>query len=1526
MPPKENPHRLIEDMRKEAGPLPDTQERGEHIQQKKEAMEDRVEKKETTTFEDILSYDMLRQHHRLQFLESKRQLGEQVDPVDEQLASLHLTYLEYLPRVLNQYLEIWDHQIALSHDPLLPPLSPSIRSRENALTAQLRSIRSIRQAYNAIGRAIIARIRFDSVSRMEVPQEQYEGKFARGRDLLTILQQLKEVPDVSQSAREAVNETDSERAKSLLRSALTELENQLLAIFEGKNEEGKTTDTPLALYVDTLTATYRALAERERYVAASGMSYASKIRVLFQLRMDRERMAQEIVQATAALGTYQIDMTELTAVKKMFGRDQYITNQRFAEYEPIPLSEAEKQKRMEAALRFADDRTAGRIAGFNRYFNAIGGEALHIGLWEHLEDRWNKNGRETSRWVIEKVLDLVTLLPSAVREFIGVSGRTKEEIMQPLYEAMGYPPGETDFNKLTTEQQQRVHNRAISIRDLILKFDRTKIDTVRSTIRVLQLLPKAEQYVGQNVQREKLAALRQQYPVVTEENLPLLIRDSNAATAYHLVFLQLRDQFGIWEPPSGYIAELKKLMDGIQKNMSTHMDFSVAFREVGRNLWPQDWWRVLATAGGAGMGWGAGKLAGPLFPRGGRIMTGVVAAQSASKLVDDWREIQKLNEGKAETLAQIQAIQDDMRKQLDNAPAHFEKVREDEYRHRESGITITLRNEEQINALMNSMLTGEYVRTGKDAGMLALWLRYALKAKTVVSRSGIILLAVDIGADTWLDARRRNLILTFVRDASPLLLSAFGIHTQLGLQLYTQREGEFDMLDVASKTGGSFNEREREEIRKKLLFSIFQQQCGMIGREALWEITGEWQTNASLELFYHNEFQTVVYPAYLTLLARDTDIPPEILLAGKTRSDNLFPDRVSIAQIRSAMHEALILYVQHVSEREYLAAVKTLEELRSRQTRDPENPSLRQQVADAFYVVSVLGQTKCLGQPLTAITSGDAETNQWKTRTELMITTLQGRLREGDRRYLITSTESAIRGLPAKSIDLRSSDAVYRLVEDPALRAKIDVSRIPRTNAERSEWSSFGSTLYTENSWRELLPQYHGQQEQKTLTHAEILEAVNQLRRKLRKPEIEPAPSSVGEVASAILDAGSSEAQGQKISPEYAQVLFTEEAAQVVEIGRAQSRFSRGIWQENHLFQSSPYPFVLLAGRLNDDLCKQLSAPNLRGSTFARKNLRAVVFEEVPGFHGNCVLATYVYGSLTERKVTIVQNVAREMAHAHSKVGYMSLPRPISVPDLSRMPGLLSLLGRTRAMEQEEQVKMRQRKAEYEHQQPERERKRQEREELEFRAREEAIARARQSTSPVLVPEAGSGQEYIPAEYWQRHGDKLVSYAMPSHEPSIGPPSAGPREGLHTPDADDAITFTIHELDGMIIKTWTVQNMDYQTQQNLTVEDRALITDIITTPIPNSDRVSLERIIHLFPWELSVPGKLSSFFRKTRNDRVELVSALLPLFQAAHAEKKQEFLKELQRRLTEKGMVNATTSSTLIAWFKEHRNRFEGKE
>ncbi len=304
---------------------------------------------------------------------------------------------------------------------------------------------------------------------------------------------------------------------------------------------------------------------------------------LVGLAKQRKEVLQEILSFTDVLGADQMHRAELSTIQHQFG-DQF----NFENVSPPNPDQTPEEIRRRMGEHM-EQRSQFHVERFEGFLGRIEEDVLDAGIGEWAENISNKRGREAIRSANHAMTNLLTkVLP----ESFGLREHVREQLTQPLDEALGWPPGKETWEELTPEEQQKVLEKSQSVLDAIRSFDRTKIMQFRTTIDLLQAMPEASTYLNEEIM-QPLPAER-----VTPENRETLIAEHGGATVYVMLLKQMDADWG------GFFGEYSAFLTKVNTTIDTHLDVSGELFRLS-NIYDDFKWYFI---GAAVLAFGAGVL------------------------------------------------------------------------------------------------------------------------------------------------------------------------------------------------------------------------------------------------------------------------------------------------------------------------------------------------------------------------------------------------------------------------------------------------------------------------------------------------------------------------------------------------------------------------------------------------------------------------------------------------------------------------------------------------------------------------------------------------------------------------------------------------------------------------------------------------------------------------------------------------------------------------------------------------------
>ncbi len=329
--------------------------------------------------------------------------------------------------------------------------------------------------------------------------------------------------------------------------------------------------------------------------------FADQNAYMDSLASRRKEIIVESVELSDRLGNHQMQKLELTAVQHQFGDRFDFAGVRPPVKDTTPADIARDMgEHMERRRQFHAER-------LQAFVHTLDEDVLKVGMMEITEDVWNEKGREIVKDLSHGMAWLYTCW---IPETFGLRERVRTSLSGPLNEAMGWPAGKETWAELTPEERQEVQEKAKSVLDAIHAFNATKLVSLRDSLTVMQALPPASTYAGQNVQ-EPLPPDR-----VTPANCDALIGQYNGATVYMMALRQMQEDWGEVEPPSGLIGEYGTFLTSVNETIDVHVDVGNALFQQ-QEAWEQLMKYIIAAAIA---GFGAGIVATVLAYKGGKAL------------------------------------------------------------------------------------------------------------------------------------------------------------------------------------------------------------------------------------------------------------------------------------------------------------------------------------------------------------------------------------------------------------------------------------------------------------------------------------------------------------------------------------------------------------------------------------------------------------------------------------------------------------------------------------------------------------------------------------------------------------------------------------------------------------------------------------------------------------------------------------------------------------------------------------------
>lgn len=503
-----------------------------------------------------------------------------------------VTYHEYFPDIVRDTIEIMQRYASLRRTMNGMPVGLQIKEEQAKLYLE------------ELNKALRERVAFANVLLAA-------RRIAGGQNVLEATELRKtymQSPNLSETSRKALNGADGDIWKQG-----NMLNQRIIDMLAGKTaipgvDRGF---LPQMLYIDLLKEKYRELLDEEKRIVRDPSLQRAQARVkelelrgkaqptLFdnrtpetqplteaevaeyerlqlqladrdgyreRLQTGRKEVIQEILSFTDRLALDQMDRAELTTIQHQFG-DRF-------DFDGVssPNPDRTPVGIRRGMAENMEERSEFHLQRMDAFMERIKGDVLDAGISEWVEDLSNKKGREAMRHANNALSGLVTRL---IPEAFGMRDAAYDSLTEPLNQALGWPVGKETWEELTPEEQQNVLKKSQSVLDAINTFDRTTIDNMRTTIALVRSMPDATQFQGQEV-REPLPIQR-----VTLENRDMLMEQYGGATVYMMLFRQMDGDWGVQNPPSGFLGEYAKFLGNVNENVGVHIDVGDALLQLG---------------------------------------------------------------------------------------------------------------------------------------------------------------------------------------------------------------------------------------------------------------------------------------------------------------------------------------------------------------------------------------------------------------------------------------------------------------------------------------------------------------------------------------------------------------------------------------------------------------------------------------------------------------------------------------------------------------------------------------------------------------------------------------------------------------------------------------------------------------------------------------------------------------------------------------------------------------------------------
>ncbi|MFH1444640.1 MAG: hypothetical protein ABIG34_04630 [Candidatus Peregrinibacteria bacterium] len=1501
-------------------------------------------------FAELSFYNELQMRRKALQLEADLQEAPDRMGIDRRLelivANQAVTYHQYLPAAVRGLSELMQQcseelQALISHLPL--------ERRAELEQEQQQAIRFL----HALKESVQERVHFANILSLDeqikdlqtMPAQKdrlVEFQKTRAAEKASLSPASQKILEAEEQLREKyLAEKDAIKKESILQSILkarsnhiVALDNQIIEMLKGNPTDADLPGAPKEflpqrVYLRVLQERYNQVLELQTKVMQNEeLTDAQRAEVQKLLRHERVAIMDRMILVTKQMSANHVAMGELTTIQHQFG-DSYDFGGAFKPFDVMTPEEIRTkiEHSIDGAKEFHMNRLALMLQQVDTSFDPNGLENLSdAGIMKLVEnaDRLSGMVRGAILFLMpdgerkKAIVDWFdSVLPLAIRESL----------------ESGVGP---DGQPLTKEQKLQ------KIRDVIITFrDKKSIAKFRETLVAIKQLPPAKTFVAQDVQAEVLTQLDGTRFTASPEGQVVTVNGQqitvNGATAYVLMLRQMKSDAESFSDDYGeFLGSMEDLVD-IRLNLKAEI-----------NAIKEGWLAMLKTLGitaavGALLPWivggsatgatfyllsktpaiirGIGRLPGKalrLLAPSTILATGATALQSY-RIYEDVKE-----------LGEMDRIIEQREKLIiaDLKLAGFEADPPDQnerFTYKDGGTLCTV-NVAELKAADQGHEIAQIVRIGGDIVELPMILRAisTMRKGTAPLRASLPVLAAEVVIETIVYGIDQKADRTFLARCPAWLLAKINVEG-------TVKDKKYGVLSTASELMltdpfTSKPSEQKKDIREKMLFCILHDEIAGLP-ELIAELYPTGMHPKNVDAFFKEGFQSVLLPYYAVRLWQLSDgaLSLEDIRAGRVGGFSLAPARtpdISSVNVRRALREALIVYLEHRKEQEYVSAMDALQQYRLLDDRDP---SVQGVLAD---VVHSLGQQTSFGTPIHSLKREQLADAQGRTRVQRLVEELIDRV--GRKQSLIISA-GTVPGL-TEDLDCTNADGVLqRLIADPALRARL--SRVlPRDveekeNMEKREWHDIRTfTDAVELKWPSDATRM-GALAHFNFPASYAATAADNIRSASGKKSIKSEPTLIDAFFGASKEQTTLANALEHITADAIELMETDKRVQE---RRAAFRFNNQL-TEGFFGEESDPSLVFTAGNVSHSVSRKLTSVKFPEG-FPHLPLSAVFYEgrKIPGNH-DMVLATYVLGDLESGHVIILQQAAATaQLNNTNKQAIPGLLQPITMREVEHKPGMTRMLELARKTlvdrRKKQERSRRQRKSA---QETKWEQGRAERDRLtsvQTELRDQALERARKSPGMLYVPGAYEQDEaekkfLLRSGEFHGHLDGVDVRLTPRLESSAHGSFDVRRQnsGTWNPKKSDAFRFST-EKNGESY-TYTIRRLDMLTQKPtdaFTKEDQDLSFAVLTTPLtlsghPMEKNAKFLRYVREYELNrlLNLVSYRSSFSWGPAEYRRNLFDKLLPLYEKTNDPK--QFLHVLLNNLLTEKVVSSSAYKRILA-------------
>lgn len=862
---------------------------------------------------------------------------------------------------------------------------------------------------------------FNTRAAIRVLQKQGQ---LQGAALQTRIDEIIAASGLPDEGKEAV----SGGAETMSRYAYT-LEESIILHAAGQRKvtdaEGKVTLEdegfyPQQLYLEILKLRYTQILEMQKDIVRAGRHEGGQV-AKEQLDQERKSVMEQMIALTHEIGAYQIRMTGLFTDQNLFAE----LNVDGAAFSVPGSTDPEVRRRLQEGMQKSKDFHLSQVEGMTETAET----AFSPGIFEVVRDA-AVSGTIRINEFQTRVLNLIGKLDfgSGI-----ISGPLKDYLSGPMAEAMGWPrdpeTGELKAS-LTAAEREKIAEKLGSLVAILNEFQQNgHMNDVQATTGALRALDATDGVADLEIGHPK-EPLPTEAGVIGAADVPVKLaeyqerlgmsREDAVATLHVVLQFKLQEYWGEPNPSmnggTGFIGAYASMLSKVEHLIGVQLDVAGALFETSQRFYNAATVTAIAAGGtfvalgviGAGAGPAVGRMAlrGPasiarriwgrtpqtaaVAPRGAppsmfrRAVYGGAMAFEAYDLYEDiqaWREeSERVNEVKGTLEAQL-------------VLAGFTKdgTDSDLYLH-PCGAKVRL---SAIHEGVDIGRDAQIARTVRSGATLATM--FMMGSRLVMGPYGLVLAGVVITVETVINAWEDDSIRDFIANPNtpPWLLSAMGTGPLV------ERSEYYLLENAASWTLFPTDEKDRVAIRNKMFFAIFNQELARFTPALHREIYSGSMNVEAIDDLYGDDFQSMIMPyvyARLLLLSgtNGTQLSWEQISQGKINSGFFFiPPGVSQVDVRAALREGALFYVQHLREERYLKSMTDVSLLEKELEGDPNNVGIAERLEDARLLLRTLGKAEVFGAEASMASDETVQTNGG-TRAEAFLERLRSAASDGN--------------------------------------------------------------------------------------------------------------------------------------------------------------------------------------------------------------------------------------------------------------------------------------------------------------------------------------------------------------------------------------------------------------------------------------------------------------------------------------------------------------------------------------------------